>query len=716
MRDGRKVPCKPDGTIIDPHDQQHHLTREQADLSPHPVGFVLRAEDGLFFLDMDKCYKDGAWSSEASSIIQSFKGAWGEVSQSGTGLHIIGRCDPSQLRDRRNKWDGWLEFYTDKRFIAFGSSGWSAIGGSPSDTDWTNQLLTLVPQREILGELPTGVDSTYTGPTDDAQLIQKMLGTTGASGAFGGVTVKDLWEANADVLGRKWPAYDGKGDFDHSSADAALMSHLAFWTGKDMPRMDRLFRMSGLMRDKYEKRDDYRRDTIQNAARLCKRVYDVKPKLLPDVGSGDTPHEVFLTIPEMIEHFKGCVYVRDIHRVFVPDGSLLKPEQFNATYGGHMFQMMPDNTKPTKKAFEALTENLTHRFPSAKRTCFYPERETGDITMDEVNVFKPHTITPHEGDVLPFLVFMEKLIPDERDRRILMSWCASLVQNKGYKPQWAPVLQGTEGNGKTLIARCLRHILGRDHTHEPRPDQLNAQFVSFDENKLLIIVEEIHMGGRRQMLDFMKPRITNEYVEVEVKGQDKRMIRNTAAWFFCTNYKDAVIKTKSDRRYAVFFTAQQEYADLIRDGMGGSYFPDLYNWLNSGGYDMVAHYMLNYQIDEEFNPAGACQRAPVTSSTEEAIRASTGGVESEVIEATEAGRVGFRGGYVSSWAFEQLLKEKGIRISPPKRGAILRDMGYVTLGRVGKTLMCEGGTRPTIWTKSGGSVENYCEVQGGGHM
>ena len=62
--------------------------------------------------------------------------------------------------------------------------------------------------------------------------------------------------------------------YDASSADAALMTHLAFWTGKDMPRMDRLFRLSGLMRDKYRDRPDYRTATVQNAARFCKAVYD----------------------------------------------------------------------------------------------------------------------------------------------------------------------------------------------------------------------------------------------------------------------------------------------------------------------------------------------------------------------------------------------------------------------------------------------------------
>ena len=34
------------------------------------------------------------------------------------GLHIFGRCDPSRLADRRNKWDGDKEWYHTGRFIA----------------------------------------------------------------------------------------------------------------------------------------------------------------------------------------------------------------------------------------------------------------------------------------------------------------------------------------------------------------------------------------------------------------------------------------------------------------------------------------------------------------------------------------------------------------------------------------------------------------------
>lgn len=43
-------------------------------------------------------------------------------------------------------------------------------------------------------------------------------------------------------------------DHDHSRADLALCNMLAFWTGRDPDRMDRIFRATGLYREKWEQR------------------------------------------------------------------------------------------------------------------------------------------------------------------------------------------------------------------------------------------------------------------------------------------------------------------------------------------------------------------------------------------------------------------------------------------------------------------------------
>ena len=54
---------------------------------------------------------------------------------------------------------------------------------------------------------------------------------------------------------RFWKLYSGDtGSFQSASeADMALCSHLAFWTGRDANQVDRLFRASGLMREKWDR-------------------------------------------------------------------------------------------------------------------------------------------------------------------------------------------------------------------------------------------------------------------------------------------------------------------------------------------------------------------------------------------------------------------------------------------------------------------------------
>src|SRR5205085_10879359 len=61
-----------------------------------------------------------------------------------------------------------------------------------------------------------------------------------------------------------------------SEGDLALCRHLAFWTGCDASWMDRLFRQSGRMRDKWDKRHGhgtYGNITITKAIDGCTETY-----------------------------------------------------------------------------------------------------------------------------------------------------------------------------------------------------------------------------------------------------------------------------------------------------------------------------------------------------------------------------------------------------------------------------------------------------------
>ena len=71
----------------------------------------------------------------------------------------------------------------------------------------------------------------------DEQLIER------AKSARNGERFARLWAGDAADYGN-----------DHSQADLALCRMLAFWCGGDRERVDRLFRRSGLMREKWDRR------------------------------------------------------------------------------------------------------------------------------------------------------------------------------------------------------------------------------------------------------------------------------------------------------------------------------------------------------------------------------------------------------------------------------------------------------------------------------
>lgn len=731
----QKRPVNPyTGTTHDPHDPAIWVDAATAYACAEAlgcgVGFVFTRLDPFFFLDIDKCLQeDGNWDARAMDLCARFAGAAIEVSQSGRGLHIFGtgRVPLHSCKNAALK----LEFYTEARFVALTGAG--AIGSAAHDCSQalSEVIPVLFPDRgaQVPVELTEGPCADWNGPEDDEQLIDLMLNSRQSGGAvFGGkASIQALWVADENTLGLSYPDPQGMRPFDHSAADAALCQHLAFWTGRDAARINRLFERSALYREKWAAREDYRERTITRAIGLNTAVYGGKVKAAtsadPIIVDPVAPAKVltgtadvvlkegfqYLAISQQKELFEGCVYVRDLHRAFTPDGGLLKPDQFRATYGGYVFALDAMNDKTTKSAWEAFTESQAATFPKAHGLCFRPEHPPGAVLQEEsrllVNTYVPIVTSKKAGDISRFTAHLEKMLPNPRDREILLAWMAACVQYPGCKFQWSPLVQGCEGNGKSLLIRCLAYAIGHRYTHLPNAQDLSNKFNAWLSNKLFIGVEEIYSADRREIIETLKPMITNDRIDIQGKGDDQFTGDNRANFLMCTNHKDAILKTHNDRRFAVFYCAQQEPEDMVAAGFHGEYFPRIYDWLRGGGYAMVNHYLSTYRIPAELNPAGNCHRAPGTSSTNEAISISLGGIEQEVLEAIAEGRTGFAGGWVSSIHLERLLSARrdSKRIPPAKRSALLKSLGYVPHpglpdGRSNSIIPMDGG-KPRLYIK-----------------
>lgn len=164
--------------------------------------------------------------------------------------------------------------------------------------------------------------------------------------------------------------------------------------------------------------------------------------------------------------------------------------------------------------------------------------------------------------------------------------------------------------------------------------------------------------------------------------------------FATTNHKNAILKTRNDRRWCLAQCKQQQESDLERDGITPSYMYNLYAWWRNGGDAIVNKLLRTIPIPPEFDFTKGMQRAPKLSSYEDTIRASLGVVEQEVLDAVEREEVGFRGGWISSGYLDRLLvrlgKDRAVPIN--KRKELLESLGYrwhpnLPFGRVNNAVL-----------------------------
>jgi hypothetical protein len=380
------------------------------------------------------------------------------------------------------------------------------------------------------------------------------------------------------------------------------------------------------------------------------------------------------------EYFKGCVYILDRHRVWTPAGHLLKPEQFRAWYGGWAFTLDTENAKVTKSAWEAFTESQAVTQPRVETVDFDPLRPSGEIWTDtdtdnlsRINAFRPRYGRQAPGDVTPIQRHLELLFPNEADREIVTSYLAACLQLAGHKFQWCPVIQGVEGNGKTVLWRLLEYALGQEYCHLIDPRDILNPFNGWIELKLACGIEELWVHGKHEMAEALKTYITNERIPLQSKGFDQRTATNIANFLAFSNHKDAVLKTIRDRRYAMIYSGQQSLADLARDGMDAPYFRALYAFVRSStGRAAAAHWLANYPVSVDVQG-----RAPRTTATDEAIRQSMGPAEQIVLEAVEMEEVGFQRGLIDLARCGEILRTHGRRMSPRAVGRMLQGIGYV---------------------------------------
>jgi hypothetical protein len=238
------------------------------------IGFVFAAGGGDCGVDLDKSIDPTTgllkpWARQFVDQLNSYT----EISPSGTGVKVFIRASKPGDRCRTAYQDGEVEIYDSGRFFTV-------------TTQRMDGLSAAVEERQAQLE---EIYATVFGDSKPASKSQPPP-PTGQAPAISDDEIIRL-ACSSRKLGAKFTAL-WAGQWENrftsaSEADSSLVFMLAFYT-KDAAQLDRIFRRSGLKRDKWDEQrgeNTYGQETIRKALELVTEQYQPRKKdRKPPVG------------------------------------------------------------------------------------------------------------------------------------------------------------------------------------------------------------------------------------------------------------------------------------------------------------------------------------------------------------------------------------------------------------------------------------------------
>lgn len=226
------------------------------------IGFMF-SNSPFFGVDLDDMpndiqdYQNGGADNIISEFVNTLQ-SYTEFSQSKTGVHIICKGTLPEGRRKAKNDSGGFEMYENGRFFVVTGNYCSEYGYINDCTESVKPL-----HSKYLGKAaepkPNKNITVNLNSVDDI--------VRAACSAKNGSLFKALYSGD-------FSAYSSQ-----SEADMAFCNMLAFWCGCDAEKMDAIFRQSGLMRDKWDRKQSgttYGVITLQKAISGCSQTYNPK--------------------------------------------------------------------------------------------------------------------------------------------------------------------------------------------------------------------------------------------------------------------------------------------------------------------------------------------------------------------------------------------------------------------------------------------------------
>ena len=689
------------------------------------IGVVLDEND-LHGIDLDDCRdtESGKLSDLAQRVLQQVEG-YAEVSPSGTGIKIF---TMTNLDSSRTKKEVGVELYRSGRYFAVTGhqlNGHEHLPQTEQDLNWLVQEVWSEQLGEVTvleGDAADRALALYKAPLEGWDLdrvVQEVLPHLDPDCGYGEwvdvgqalhhqgqgdhewLAAWDEWSAQSSkyIEGepeRKWRSFKPQRALGHGAITlASLLKKTKDARGvvvaqKKQQTMDDLLFDIELTMEPRELQDkvaarvaddselsDIDRETV--AAAIQARARELGVKLPIGTVRGWCKPRVARVSGSMPEWAQDWVYVTEGDKFLnLATKQEVTLQGFRAMF--NRFMPVDAQGNHIRADIEVLEQwgmpVVAHKayLPSLGPVFEMFGRQWANLYRPESVPVVPEQYTPEDLAAIEVVkAHFELYLPDARERELFLSWIAHNVQKPGVKIRWAPYVHGVPGDGKSFFADLLGCTMGGQNVRALNGSTLESNFTDWAIGAAVVVIEEMKQHGhnRYDVMNRIKPVITNSVIEVHPKGKASYTAPNASNYLILSNFLDGAPVDESDRRH-MFLSSCLSTAEAIRLSNNG-YFAKLFSAIqNHAG--AIRGWLLGYQMHPEFDPNG---RAPDTEIKRTVIDMSKTDLELAAEEIIETGAEGVCADVVSSGHLTRALEARGLDKPQTRQVAnLLIRMGY----------------------------------------
>lgn len=407
---------------------------------------------------------------------------------------------------------------------------------------------------------------------------------------------------------------------------------------------------------------------------------------------------------------KPWVYDVSDDRFFNKDNKTSATQQgFNAMYDREAMtkkDVLEGKTSPSSTA-SALGLNFFkiktvdgRRYEPGQDDVFYAEDGVFANTYRDIELdYDPAKKLPRDvKNVERVMAHVIHLLEKEEEQRLFVDWLSWIVQNPGRHVNWSILLQGVEGDGKSFFAEMMRAIMGVGNVTMLNAHIFESDFTDWTVGQCLSCVEEVRIvkaQNKYEVINRIKPFITNNFIEVHPKGKAIYNAKNTTSYLLFSNFKDALPLDDDGRRFCVLFSRWQRKAALEAfTDENPDYYTRLYRAIEESA-GAIRHWLMNHEQSDDFKPLG---NAPATAAKAFMIKQAKPEfiqVLDEIIAEDES--LFADRNLIDVTNLPETFAAKGADFPHSKTlAAMLQRDGYEDLGR----LKIDGGVYAYFWSKT----------------